>query len=248
MELYFIRHGQSENNANWGLGVYQESSDPELTDIGKNQAAILAEYLANNQAKKVDDKYEDDQNLHGFGITHIYTSLMVRAVSTAIPIAKGIGLPLVAWSEIHETGGIFSRKEEDFRLGLPGKTREYFEKHYPDLILPGWLDHTGWWNQPFEERDARKPRAERVWRELLARHEEQPGRPEHRVVLISHGGFYNYLLTSALGVQMERISENMHKFWFMLNNCGITRIDLKNGQVRVAYTNRISFLPKHLVT
>jgi 2,3-bisphosphoglycerate-dependent phosphoglycerate mutase len=247
MELYFIRHGQSQNNANWGRADYRESSDPELTEIGKKQAAEISKYLADNQCRD-EDYFDDNQNVQGFGLTHIYTSLMVRAVGTATPIAHRIGIPLVAWPDIHETGGIFSREIFDNKSGLPGKNRIFFEEFFPGLILPEWLDQRGWWNQPFEERDARLPRAEKVWRELINRHGDQPGMPEHRVALVSHGGFYNYLLTSALEVQMERITENRHKFWFILNNCGMTRIDLKNGQVRIPYANRISFLPYDLIT
>jgi broad specificity phosphatase PhoE len=35
MELYFIRHGQSVNNAGWGDPTYRENPDPPLTEIGR---------------------------------------------------------------------------------------------------------------------------------------------------------------------------------------------------------------------
>ena len=45
MEIYLIRHGQSSNNA---LGTADgRSKDPSLTEIGFQQAAITATYLAN---------------------------------------------------------------------------------------------------------------------------------------------------------------------------------------------------------
>jgi 2,3-bisphosphoglycerate-dependent phosphoglycerate mutase len=247
MELYFIRHAQSENNANLGRDDYQESSDPELTKIGRAQAQYLAKFLADNQSRDEEVAW-NNQNRHGFGLTHLYTSLMVRAVDTGTTVAEVINLPLVAWPEIHEAGGIFSRIPEDEMAGLPGKSRSYFEQYFPNLVLPDGLGENGWWNRPFEEVDARKPRADRVWRELLARHADRPGQPEHRVAFFSHGGFFMYLLTAALNVEMRRIEEFKHEYWFIMNNCGITYLDVKDGQVLVAYTNRTDFLSDDLIT
>ena len=143
MELYFIRHGQSENNAHWGNADYQDSPDPELTEIGRQQVRYLSRFLGEKQTRDETVTW-NNQNRFGFGLTHLYTSLMVRAVGTATPIAAATGLPLVAWPEIHETGGIFSRFPEDELAGLPGKTRTYFETHFPDLVLPDWVADNGW--------------------------------------------------------------------------------------------------------
>lgn len=248
MQLYFIRHAQSENNAHWGDDAYQESADPELTKIARSQVDHLARYLGENQ--KLDDSVTwNPQNRYGFGLTHIYTSLMVRAVGTATPIAQQVGLPLVAWPEIHETGGIFSRLPENKMTGLPGMTRSFFEADFPELLLPDWLDECGWWqSRPFEEPAQRQPRAEKVWAELLSRHGDKNGQPEHRVALVSHGGFFMHLLTAALKIEMRRIKEFEHEYWFLMNNCGITRLDVIDHQVLVAYINHTDFLPDHLIT
>jgi len=247
MRLYFIRHGQSTNNATWHNDDFKDVPDPELTEIGHIQAAELSRYLVDNQYRK-DDITWNNQNKSGFGLTHIYTSLMVRAVSTGTPIADALGLSLVSWIDIHETGGIFSRTAGENRFGLPGKKQSFFESHYPDLELPEPFGEKGWWNKPFEEIKDRTPRAERVWAELLKRHGDKPGMSEHNVALISHGGFFNCLLTAALGVKMQRLENNKHKFWFIMNNCGITRIDVMGGQVFIAYTNRINHLRENLIT
>jgi len=247
MELYFIRHGQSENNANWEEEGFQDVPDPELTEIGQKQAAHLAKYLSENQGR--DETIPgNNQNQFGFGLTNLYTSLMVRAVATATPAAQAIGLPLMTWPDIHESGGIFSRTDGDERPGLPGKNRFDFESRFPDLVLPDWLDENGWWKcRPFEERPDRKVRATLVWEELLARHGDQPGRPEHRVGFVSHGGFFMQLLTCAIQVEMRRMDDWLHEYWFLMNNCAITRIDVRD-QVLVCYTNRSEFLPAELIT
>ena len=48
MQFYFIRHGQSENNALWERGGPQSErrADPELTELGHKQAQHLAQFLA----------------------------------------------------------------------------------------------------------------------------------------------------------------------------------------------------------
>jgi len=208
----------------------------------------LARYLGQNQ--KLEPKVDwDPQNRYGFGLTHIYTSLMVRAAATATPVARAVGLPLTVWPEIHETGGIFSRQPEDERAGLPGKPRTFFEANFPDLILPDWLDDRGWWqSRPLETYQMRHLRADKVWATLLDRHGDQEGQPEQRIALVSHGGFFMHLFTTALEINLRRKEEFNHDYWFLMNNCGITRLDISNDHVLVAYVNRTDFLPSQLIT
>jgi len=248
MQLYFVRHAQSVNNAHWGDENYQESNDPELTAIGHNQVAHLTRFLSENQ--RLSGRAEwNPYNRYGFGLTHIYTSLMVRAVETAVPVARDIGLSLVAWPEIHEAGGIFSRLPENRMAGLPGKPRSFFNARFSELILPDWLDETGWWQSlPFEEVEQRDLRAKKVWAELLTRHGDRYNQPEHRIALISHGGFFMHLFTTALKIPMRRIKEFEHEYWFLMNNCGITRLDVTDGNVLVHYVNRTDFLTDDLIT
>lgn len=246
MELYFIRHGQSENNANWSNQAYQESPDPALTEIGHEQARGLAEFLKKNQ-NITDDKTWNIQNRYGFGLTHIYTSMMERAVYTAAPIAKALDIPLIVWKDIFEEGGIYSRGDKSKVLGLPGRSRSFFVENFPTLILPDELDETGWWNRPFEAEEERQPRADRVFAELLARHRDQEGQPEHRVAFVSHGGFYMRLICAMLNLPWRQASHGL-KSWFMLNNCSISRFDIYKEEINIAYLNRTDYLPDHLIT
>jgi broad specificity phosphatase PhoE len=82
------------------------------------------------------------------GITHIYTSLVERAVHTASITARRLNVPFKAWVDIHESGGIFGRDGETKLQGLPGKARVWFEAHFPELSLPENLDGAGWRNRP----------------------------------------------------------------------------------------------------
>lgn len=246
MELYFIRHGQSENNANWSKPDYVESPDPALTQPGREQARLLAEFLKKNQAIRKESEW-NVQNRYGFGLTHIYSSLMERAAFTAAPIAQALDIPLLAWKEIHEEGGIFSRGDKANRAGLPGRPRSFFMESFRTMVLPDDLDETGWWNRPFEADEERQPRADQVLAELLARHRDREGRPEQRVAFVSHGGFFMRLLSAMLKLPWRQAALGM-KSWFLLNNASISRFDIRGDEITVAYINRTDHLPDHLIT
>jgi 2,3-bisphosphoglycerate-dependent phosphoglycerate mutase len=240
VQLYFIRHGQSENNLLYAqTGSFEgRSEDPELTPLGRQQAEHLARFLS-QPGRPIPKAKLDIQNIGGFGITHLYCSLMVRAVATGTIVAQALDLPLVAWEEVHEMGGIHHwALETDERIGLPGKNRAFFETHYPDLALPDELGDEGWWNRPYEEREQRPVRARRVLDELLARH----GNTDDRVAIVSHGGFHGHLIQAILSLTPR------HGWWFSMSNAAITRIDFQDGANWIAYMNRVDFMPRELVT
>jgi 2,3-bisphosphoglycerate-dependent phosphoglycerate mutase len=240
MQFYYIRHAQSANNLLWDRtgSSNGRSADPELSETGKQQAEHLARFLRQADSDIV-AKGRDGQNVAGFRFTHLYTSLMARSVATGTAVAHALGLPLLAWEDLHEMGGIYL--DDDLTgepVGLPGKNRAYFEENYPDLVLPDTLGAAGWWNRPMETREQGSVRAQRFVHELLQRH----GDSADRVAVISHGGFYNHVLAAVLG--MPRIED----FWFVLNNAAITRIDFDGDAIYPVYFNRADFMPRDLVT
>ena len=104
MQLFFIRHAQSVNNAIdfRASSNGKRSEDPPLTGVGVEQAKKLARFL-----KEGDPKEIKHCGNGGFKITHLYCSLMVRAVQTGTILARELGLPLIALEEFLECGGIF---------------------------------------------------------------------------------------------------------------------------------------------
>jgi 2,3-bisphosphoglycerate-dependent phosphoglycerate mutase len=247
MQLYFIRHGQSMNNAHWQDPNYKESSDPALTEVGIEQASLLGEFLCKSQLLSQPEGW-NPHNRHGFGLTHIYTSLMERAVHTALPTARKLKIPFATWIDIHESGGIFGRDGEMKLQGLPGKPRAWFEANVPELALPESLNGNGWWNcRPQEKEEEAYERAKHVWAELLLRHGDREGEPEQRVVFVSHGGFFTHLVCAMLDLPWRQASNGLTS-WFLLNNCSISRFDIHGDEITIAYINRTDHLPDQLIT
>jgi 2,3-bisphosphoglycerate-dependent phosphoglycerate mutase len=239
MDFYFIRHGQSQNNALYASGqpLTYRTHDPELTDLGRRQAALLAESLARG-GPSLNGAQRDEHNHAGFGLTHLYTSLMVRAVATGAIVAERLGLPLLAWVDWHEEGGLFLETEPGVFEEKPGHGRGYFAREYPALRLPESLTDAGWWGRGLEPAEERPQRARRVVAELLARHAES----DDRVAVISHGGFYNHFVAALQEV------EPPYRLHFHMNNTGIARIHLTPRGRHVVYQNRCEHLPAELIT
>ncbi|MBL8062859.1 MAG: histidine phosphatase family protein [Anaerolineales bacterium] len=248
MQLYYIRHGQSINNANTENRGYQEHSDPYLTEIGKRQAQITAQYLKERQTITNTDSW-NSQNQFGFGFTHIYASLMERATETAAYTARALGDNILfeAWVDIHEEGGIYAREEDERFKGLAGKPRSFFAQNFPEMKLPGSLDESGWWNRPFEDEDQRQTRADKVLAELLARHGDKEGQPEERIVFVSHGGFFMRFMCAVLKLPWRQAALGLRS-WFLLNNCSISRFDFRKDYAMVSYVNNTNHLPGELIT
>ncbi len=241
MRLYYVRHGQSENNAHWmeDSSAYQRVPDPLLTAVGEQQADLVAGFLARSDVDVVEWD-EASRTFSGFGITHCYASLMERAVVTGHKIAAALDLPLLGWIDVHETGGMFTYDPEtDTSYPESGRSRGYLEAHYPRLVLPKGVDDSGWWNRPREAPELMQPRAERVLAGLLDKH----GGTDDQVVLVSHGGFFTHFIKAILGLP------GPEKLWFALNNTSITRIDSQaEGHVVIQYVNRRDFLPPEFIT
>lgn len=240
MQLYFIRHAQSSNNLLWDTtgSSTGRSEDPQLTDRGKKQAKLLADFLAEKKLEGPPAE-RDYQNSCGFPLTHLYSSLMVRSVQTGLEVARATGLQLTAWLDLHEGGGIYLDDEiSGERIGQPGNTRAYFQENYPDLLLTPDIGEWGWWNRHYETPEECSLRAKRVLDELLERH----GGTDDRVAWISHGGFYGLFLRQLTKTPVET------NLWFTMNNCGITRIDFDDEEIQIVYANRLEYITADLIT
>lgn len=242
MRLYFIRHAQSENNHLWDSTGSNKgrSDDPHLTEMGVQQAEVLAAYLR-HAAGAGPSATRDLQKIDDVRITRVYCSLMSRAVATATMVAKALHVPLAAHEDLYEVGGVYLEDDATGEMiGRPGAGRAFYHEHFPECELPPTVTDNGWYGRTFEVAAERLPRAKRVWQDLLARH----GESDDRIAVVSHGAFFNYLLAAAIDLPDPATSPT----WFLLNNASITRIDYQDHQTGIVYTNRVDFLPRDLVT
>jgi 2,3-bisphosphoglycerate-dependent phosphoglycerate mutase len=238
MHLFYIRHGQSANNAMYEATGTDEGRvmDPELTPVGVRQAARVAESLRCGQPLL----RLDGTGSVGFGVTHLYTSLMVRSVHTGQAIARALDLPLLGWTDLHEGGGIFLEDPvSGIYTGYPGSTRAALCARFPELVWPEDTRQDGWWNQPFEPHEARPIRARRVLGELVRRH----GGSDDRVAFVSHGGFFNSFMRVVLDLPEPQ------QVWLNMYNTAITCLEFSDKRpVSVRYLNRTDHIPSELVT
>jgi len=108
LHLLLVRHGETEWNAQ---GRYQGQSDVLLSDLGSQQAELLAERLKDLK------------------IDAIYTSDLKRAWMTATTIAKNHNLKIIPESRLRE-----------LKFGiLEGLTFDEAEAQHPEMIR-AWLN------------------------------------------------------------------------------------------------------------
>ena len=244
--LYLIRHAQSTNNETWDGTPFHpgRSPDPDITATGHRQAQSLAEHLAHpaSEPRQLPFFPVDES---GFGLTHVYCSLMTRSIATAEYVAGACGLALEALPEIYEQHGIYEADRGGERRGLPGPGREYFEQRFPALKLPDGLNGAGWWSRPYEDEGSFVERVRRVVADTRARLDGS----DERVAMVSHGDFIDQFVNELMGV--DRHAHNYRRHWvanWTLHNTSITRIDFVDGAHNVVYINRIDHLPGELVT
>ena len=230
MQLYLVRHGESSNNAlvgdNFDYDHYMatRNPDPPLTQIGEVQV------------ERVGDFFESA----GLGIDEVYCSPMTRAMQTALPIGRGLGLSPIVWIDIHEHGGIFQGNPRNgSRRGAPGITRAAARQRFPDYTLPDEMTEDGWYFGDYEEMDACDVRARRVATRLRDRADE-----DTVLTLVSHGTFIDRLIKA-----LFQQTKNGRDFFYFQNNTSITCLEFQEkGLVILRYSNYVKHLTEELIT
>lgn len=241
MDLYIIRHAQSYNNA---LPDERERvCDPDLTDLGRRQAELLARHLATGRdlhpqpTRPWNTTFSADG--HGYGIRRLFTSAMRRALQTARPIGRALGLRPEIWLDIHEHGGIWLDHGPAIGiLGHGGITRAELQAAFPDYLVPDEITEEGWWRGGQESLAAAAERAARVAATLRS---WAPA--EDKIALITHGAFATLLLRALLG------EPTVWPVYYHLDNASISLIRLRaQGEISVRYLNRLDHLPPDMIT
>lgn len=240
MELFIIRHGQSQNNV---VDESQRTIDPLLTDLGKQQADKLAAFLSTRRDVEFNagSGFSSSGDSSSFGITHLYCSAMHRALQTASPLARALGIHPEVWIDVHEQGGMYL-SENGVATGYPGKTRREILGEFPDYVLPETITDAGWYDamRGYEEMHTSAGRAIKVAMELKRRAAGEF--KDARVALVTHGTFIDLMLKAFTGQLPNR------QFYFTHYNTAITRIDFRGEHMLIRYVNRVDHLPQEMVS
>lgn len=154
--MILLRHGQSEFNLHFTATRRDPGiKDPKLTDLGHAQAEAAAEALAHE------------------GIERIIASPYTRALQTAAPVAKRLGLPVTVTPLVGERYAFVCD------IGSPATELRFA---WPDLDL-AHIEEV-WW-PPIEE-----PAEQVIARAALFRGEMAAlGDAWRRALVVSHWGF-----------------------------------------------------------
>lgn len=224
MRFILIRHAQSENNRRFAKTPDAvPDADPALSALGRRQALALA----------------GDARHLPWTPTHLYSSLMIRAVATAAPLADALDLPVLGHEQLFEVGGPHTVTPLGERVPHPGAGRDALAALTPRLVLPESVDADGWYRRPVETEADAHTRAHAVVESLRARH-----RPGDVVVLMGHAWFAAKLLRVLLG--------GLDHVWFSQHNTGLTVVsDAEPGlpvPLEVDCVNDSRHLPRDWVT
>ncbi len=194
MEIVLVRHGLP-------LRVELETgiADPELASEGHEQAAKMAAYLG------VED------------IEAVYVSPLRRAVETARPLCKLLGLEAVVSEGVAE----FDRNSREY---VPvEELRATNDPRWEKLLR-------GEWDGVDEDPSLFRARVVATVEDMIARH------PGGRVVVVCHGGVINQYLAHVLGIET-------HIGFFYPKYTSIHRVmAARSGQRSIVSINEASHL------
>ena len=194
MEIVFVRHGLP-------LRIELETgiADPELVAEGHEQAAKMAAYLG------VED------------VEAVYVSPLRRALETARPLCKVLGLEAVVSEGVAE----FDRNSREY---VPvEELRATNDPRWEKLLR-------GEWDGVDEDPSIFKARVVATVEDMIARH------PGGRVVVVCHGGVINQYLAHVLGIET-------HVGFFYPKYTSIHRVmAARSGQRSIVSINEASHL------
>jgi len=196
--VVIIRHGQSQGNAEGRFGGH---TDTPLSPRGRKQAQATARALATEK------------------FSAIYSSDLPRAIETASPLAKLVGVPLETTDALRERSvGV-----------MEGLTFEEAAEQHPEqyqALLRRDFEHVLAGGESYRQT---LDRASRQLDEAIEQHKGG------RIALFAHTGTICILILHLMGALD---APELKPVWIATANCGIARFDLRDdGFVRVLCIN-----------
>lgn len=199
MKMIFVRHGKDDDRYRGGWNQL------DLIAEGHKQAQQLAKYL-----KEYNSEYK---------ITHIISSDLPRAKTTAKYIANELNLPMIEDRRIRETNN----------GDLAGMLNDEALKKYPGLFF-GSLEM----DEPYpngESPQAFYLRIKTWFEDFMAEHENM----NENTLIVTHSGVINIIYHLVNHILWNNQS-NPHK----ISHCSIHVLNLETGKFEIE--NKIDFL------
>ncbi len=226
MHIFFIRHGESFNNALTDTSL--RVADPPLTERGRAQAQRLGAFVATGGHLSLSERSS------GQPFDKIICSPMLRTMQTAQPACTALGLPMRVWVDVHEVGGVWVDGEPH----CGGMSRTEMASQFPDAVLSDSVTEQGWWQGGQETAAHGRGRAIEVAAALKKRAHESAlaGQDEQRVAIVSHGDFMSAIV--------KAMTDHLPSWgiYYEHSNTAITRFRLQPELCRVGYLNRIDHI------
>jgi broad specificity phosphatase PhoE len=196
--LFLVRHGQSAGNAQGRFGGH---SPTPLSQLGEEQAEKTAKVLAKE------------------GITAIYSSDLLRAVKTAEPLARLLGIPVVHTPAFRERNvGVLEGLTFD-------ESKAEFPRDYYALVNRN-IHHVITQGESYRHL-LRRTTAE--LREIFKRHTGE------RIAIYSHTGAICFMTLHLMGAIHRNTQQTP---WIVTSNCGINRFEIRGPRnVRILALN-----------
>jgi probable phosphoglycerate mutase len=197
-KLYLVRHGQSAGNAE---GRFGGQGPTPLSELGRKQAELTADRLAAE------------------GIDAVYSSDLERAVRTAEPLTRRLGLQLATTRAFRERNvGV-----------LEGLTFDESKQSYPEdyyALVNRKVHHVITEGESY--RHLLRRATGELWA-ILRRH--QGG----RIAVFSHTGAICFMTLHLMGAIRRDTRQTP---WIVTSNCGINRFEVRSRRnVRVVALN-----------
>ncbi|HTK27526.1 MAG TPA: histidine phosphatase family protein [Pyrinomonadaceae bacterium] len=196
--LFLVRHGQSAGNAQGRFGGH---SPTPLSQLGEEQAEKTAKVLAKE------------------GITAIYSSDLLRAVKTAEPLARLLGIPVIHTPAFRERNvGVLEGLTFD-------ESKAEFPRDYYALVNRN-IHHVITQGESYRHL-LRRTTAE--LREIFKRHTGE------RIAIYSHTGAICFMTLHLMGAIHRNTQQTP---WIVTSNCGINRFEIRGPRnVRILALN-----------
>ncbi len=222
MQLYLIRHAESENNAR---PLHQRVEDPAITAVGRLQAEHLAQWT---KSLRIDT---------------LITSPFLRTLQTTRAIVNATPQRVHVWHNVYERGGCYRGHGPDAVVGGNGLGRSDIIRHAVhdpnQCVMDATIDDAGWWGgRPREQDHEVETRARIVAQRLV----ENFGARGETIVAVIHAEFKRYLLA-----ELFQGFVDAHQLGPM-RNTGISKANFDGSRWQFDWFNSVSHLPSRLIT